>query len=149
LTTVLSNCKECNGADNILKEACRRLGLTLIIPEKRIWNIEDLICESDLVVGIGRSLYDAMSCGRCVISWDNRSYNGNLGDGYLNNENIRQSLVHNLSGRITGHQFDVDMMIHELEKYNSDDGIFMRRFAEENLDITRSVDTYLRLYNAM
>ena len=57
--------------------------------------------------------------------------------------------MHNLSGRITGRQFDVDMMIHELEKYNSDDGIFMRRFAEENLDITLSVDTYLRLYNAM
>ena len=148
LTNVLSNCKSYNGADGILREACKHIGVNLIIPETRIWNIEDIICECDLVVGIGRSLYDAMACGRCVISWDTRDYNGNLGDGYINSENINKSMEHNLTGRGSGHSFDVNMMIHELEKYNYHDGEFNRNFAENYLDINKSVDKYLDIYGA-
>ena len=41
---------------------------------KEVFNIEDKINEADLVVGIGRSLLDAMSCGRPVVSFDDRIY---------------------------------------------------------------------------
>ena len=58
-----------------------------------VFNIENIINEADLVVGIGRSIYDSMACGRCVISYDYRVYNNKpLGDGYISKEKIEKHI---------------------------------------------------------
>ncbi len=153
--TVLSLCQG-EQANKVVEEAARALGLEFLHASKtmnNVFEIETLINQADIVVGIGRSLYDAMACGRAVISFDSRSYymqpqegGIGLGDGYLTNENIAESLRFNCSGRGKGISFTVESFIEELKKYKAEDGEYMRNFALENLNIKKVVDKYLEIY---
>lgn len=147
LTCVLSLCQSEEANDFILK-CCKEVGVKFIKVDKHTenkWDIEDEINKSDMVVGIGRSIYDAMACGRTIISFDNRNYSSALGDGYLNNDNIEQSLKFNCTGRGAQKTFNQEMFISELKKYNKFDGLFMRNYALENLNIRLQVKHYLDL----
>jgi len=147
LNCVLSLCQS-EEADSFIAACCKEMNIEFLKASKfsdNIWNIEDIINKADLVVGIGRSLYDAMACGRAVISFDQRSYSEAFGDGYLTKDNIWQSLAYNCSGRGTKKKFTKDSFIEELKKYNKADGEFMRNFALENLNIKNSVNQYLNI----
>lgn len=147
LKHVLSLCQS-EKANDIIKGACQQLGVSFSKINKyteNIWDIEKAINNADLVVGIGRSLYDAMACGRPVISFDCRCYSKNYGDGYLTPSNIQQSLMYNCSGRFSKKQWDQTSFIEELKKYNAKDGIFFRNFALSHLNIKNVVDQYLNL----
>lgn len=126
------------------------LDIELIIFNKYknpIWNIENYLNEADLVIGIGRSLYDAIACGRPVICFDARNdYMDSFGDGYLV-ENIYGSINFNCSGRFSKKVFDKNDIFQEILKYKSTDGFFLRKFAENELSIENSVDLYLDYYN--
>lgn len=147
LETVLSLCQS-DKANSFIEECCKELNLNFIKANKfkeNIWNLEEIINQADLVVGIGRSLYDAMACGRCVISFDSREYSGTYGDGYLNSENIVESLKYNCSGRGLNKTFTKEEFIVELLKYNPEDGDFFRKFALNKLNIKRAVNGYLNI----
>lgn len=147
LKSVLSLCHS-DAANDFIRDCCDEIGVKFNKSDKYTdskWNVEDVINDSDLVVGIGRSLYDAMACGRTVISYDNRDYDKDLGDGYLNLQNIQESIKFNCSGRGLQKTFDKESFINELKKYNKDDGSLLRNFALENLNIRLSVDKYLKL----
>ena len=147
LTCVLSLCQS-EEANNFVLKCCQELGVKFFQVEKHIdnkWNIEDYINNADLVVGIGRSIYDSMACGRAVISFDKRIYSSAFGDGYLNKNNIEHSLKYNCSGRGTQKTFDQEKFITELKKYNKLDGLFMRNYALTNLNICLIVNQYLTL----
>lgn len=139
----------CQGDDSMLKEACDKLGWQFKnVPKdvgSRIWHIEDLINDADLVVGIGRSLYDAMACGRACISWDNRKLNPFTGCGYVNTNNWYDFAKTNFTGRGFPTIHTVDMLIRELKKYNPADGPVMRCFAEKELDVRKNALEYLDL----
>ncbi len=144
---VLSLCQSDN-ANDFLRRCCELAGVELVQINKHtdnVWAVEENINRADLVVGIGRSLYDAMACGRCVISLDHRDFIGErLGDGYLTAENIGASLHHNCSGLGgSGRTFDEDDFVAELKKYNPADGAWARQFALEYLNIEKAVDAYL------
>lgn len=150
LTSVLSLCQS-EEANNFISDCCNELNIKFDKLNKHIensWNIENFINNADLVVGIGRSLYDAMACGRTVISYDNRTYSKDLGDGYLNKDNIMQSLKYNCSGRGTNKSFTKESFIEELKKYNKTDGKFMREFTLENLNIEYNIKKYLSIFSA-
>lgn len=137
----------CQGDDTLLKDACAKLGWRFInVPKEvgsRIWHIEDLINDADIVVGIGRSLYDAMACGRACISWDNRKLNPFNGCGYVTADNWYACAKTNFTGRGFPQIHTVDGLVAELKKYNPEDGKVMRSFAEKELDAHKNVKRYL------
>ena len=147
LKNVLSLCQS-NSANAIIEKSCAKLGLSFEKIDKfieNIWDVEDSINNADLVIGIGRSLYDAMACGRPVISFDSRDYSQNLGDGYLTQKTIQQSILYNCSGRFSKKHFNANSLAKELKKFNTNDGYFFRNYAITHLNIKKSVDEYLKL----
>ncbi|MDR0301433.1 MAG: hypothetical protein LBI04_03865 [Treponema sp.] len=151
LTRVLSLCQS-EEANKLIASCCRRINVKFVKCYKlkhNVWDLEKEINKADLVVGVGRSLYDAMACGRAVISYDTRYVDRNFeGDGYLDKSNINASLVYNCCGGASRRFFTPEEFIIELKKYNSDDGAFMREFAVKELNIRKSVERYLSIYNA-
>ena len=149
LSCVLSLCQS-DEANALIGEVCKQNKITFLSADKKmdnVWHLERLINEADMVVGIGRSLYDAMACGRTVLSFDKRKYSLALGDGYLDSGNINESIRHNCSGRGTGKNMDATDFEREIRKYKSDDGRFLREYALQHLNIRHSVQQYLELFN--
>lgn len=148
LTCILS-LSQSDELNSFIKECCDDIGVKFLSCNKfidNLWEIEEKINQSDMVIGIGRSLYDAMACGRCVISFDKRDYmNDAIGDGYLNEENIDKSIYYNCSGRGERKTFTKQEFKEELKKYNPKDGIWAREYAIKNLNVSESVKSYLSL----
>lgn len=148
LSSVLSVCQS-KEANDIIKEACFQAGVSFNKCDKNednCWEIEKKINQADLIIGIGRSLYDAMACGRTVISFDIRGYSSNYGDGYLNSNNIEASIQNNCSGRFSKKHFNSIDILKEFSKYNKEDGFFFRNYAKENLNIKKVVKKYISIY---
>ncbi|GHU16313.1 hypothetical protein FACS1894163_05450 [Spirochaetia bacterium] len=148
LCKVLSLCQS-KESNVFISKCCAKIGVKFAKAEKNIenkWSIEDDINEADLVVGIGRSLYDGMACGRAVVSYDKRSYRdpGHEGDGYLTKANIHQSMYRNCTGT---HAFTEKEFINELEKYNPSDGNDMRDIALAELNVEKTVPEYIKYWN--
>jgi hypothetical protein len=148
LTSVLSLCQS-KKSNRFISKCCKKIGVKFTKFDKIVdnkWNIEDEINEADLVVGIGRSLYDGMACGRTVISYDKRSYRdpGHEGDGYLTKDTVRQSMYRNCAGTKA---FTEEEFIHELQRYNPSDGNNMREIALAELNIEKAVPEYLAYWN--
>ena len=147
LHTVLSLCQS-EEANRFIEECCSQLGIELLKANKysdNVWNVEDMINKADLVVGIGRSIYDAMACGRCVVSFDHRSYSGPCGDGYITSDNIRNYLRNNCSGRYSKTLFTRQSFIAELNRYNPSDGKALREFVLKEMNISNVVSKYISI----
>ena len=118
---------------------------------KEVFNVEDKINEADLVIGVGRSLLDAMACGRPVISFDDRNYYKirNMGHGYITADKFKYQQIDNFTGssinKSINSKFELAKEI--FEKYNPDDGEVNRQYILDNLSIEKTVDKYLELYN--
>jgi len=146
LKTILSLCQS-DKANKTLDNICSKLGVELIYLNKHSnpeWNVEDKINKADLVIGLGRSAYEAMACGRPVIIYDNRSYFRQCGDGYIKNENIDYSLNNNCSGRASKKVFSEIDLINEIKKYNPKDGASMREIALNKFNIKKQAASYLK-----
>lgn len=141
LRAVLCMCRGTK-AKLLIRQACVELGVECIIPTHRIWNMEVLINQVDLVVGVGRTAYDALACGRPVLVFDERPYMSARGDGYFADV-WRESLEFNCSGRWRNHEFTVSEMKMELSKYKRADGALAREIALNHFNIRRAVDDYL------
>lgn len=148
LNYVLSLCQSTN-ANEFLKEICQEMNINFAHYDKNSnpeWDIEDKINEADLVVGLGRSVYEAMACGRPVIVYDEREYLGPIGDGYLTNI-LASSIVHNCSGRFYKKVYTKEQMILEFKKYKPSDGDILSKFIDDNLASTVSASRYIQLYD--
>lgn len=152
LQTVLSLCQS-DVANDFIRRCCQQEGIRFLQSNKftdNVWAIEDLINESDLVVGLGRSAYDAMACGRCVLVYDYREYMGEfLGDGMLTPESIQKSMLCNCSGRSNRLKYNEETFIKELQKYSPELGAWGREFALEHLNIEKAVEAYLDIYRGI
>ncbi len=145
LKKVLSLCQS-EDANGLLRRVCDRLGLEFVSFNKHknpTFHIEKEINAADLVIGIGRSVYDAMACGRPCIVFDSRDYNGNKGDGYLHPHLFNAFLEANCSGRYRGQYFSEDELIGEFRKYRPEDGERLRALAEAQLDVVKTTDALL------
>lgn len=135
-------------ANSKIEQACKILNVKFIRMDKtkdKIWDVYKIIEKADLIIGLGRSAYDAMACGRPVIVYDERGYNGNLADGYLNHI-LFSSIKNNCSGRFYKKEYDVQDIVKELKKYEANDGLLLQNFSKEHLNIKISVDKYLEYY---
>lgn len=147
LKVVLSLCQS-EEAGDLLARVCERQGLELLHYNKHknpTLNIEREINKVDLVVGIGRSVYDAMACGRPCIVFDSRGYNGNRGDGYLHPELFDEYIQTNCSGRYRNLTFTEEDLLREFEQYSAEDGRKLRRLAEEKLDVRQTATELLKV----
>lgn len=137
----------CQGDDSLLKQACVELGYEFnSVPKNvgsRIWNVEDYIKDSDIIVGIGRSAMVGMACGKCVISWDNRGLNPNTGCGYIKPEKFYEYAYTNLTGRGYPPIDTVEKLKNELLKYDPNDGKILRHIAEVRLNADTNATIYI------
>ncbi len=150
LKSILSLCQ--SEEINIqLSEICRSIGISfnhINKFEKQVWEIEKEINEHDMVFGIGRSAYEAIACERPVIVYDDRPYSEPLGDGYIRDkEFFLEILKNNCSGRRFTKKFNVNDIKEEIKKYDRQDGELLRSFAEEFFDISKNINSYLRVYS--
>jgi glycosyltransferase involved in cell wall biosynthesis len=148
LTNVLSLCQS-DESNKFIARCCKKIGVGFRKLDKQVenkWDIEYDINDADLVIGIGRSLYDGMACGRAVISYDKRSYRdkGHEGDGYLTKDNIHKSMQRNCTGT---RAFTESEFIAELKKYRPEDGNDMRKIALDELNVEKTVQEYLNYFN--
>ena len=135
-------------ANKEIAEACKKLGIGFESFNKHknpVFNIEDKMNDADLVIGLGRCVYEAMATGRPVIVYDARPYMPSYADGYLDSETLGESIKNNCSGRRYKKQFTSDDLVREIQKYNCDDSDSLRRFALEELNIEKQFNKYLEL----
>lgn len=147
IKNVLSLCQS-KEANETIREICQEEKWGFTAFNKHVnptFNIEKIINQHDIVVGIGRSIYDAMACGRPGIIYDQREYNGNLADGYLEPEQFNLFSLFNCSGRYSRKILDKQSLKNEFYKYNPEDGTRLRRIAENQLNITKLTDDFLTL----
>jgi glycosyltransferase involved in cell wall biosynthesis len=145
LTSVLS-LSQSEIANTKIKEACDRLQLKfnkLNKNENPVWHVEDLINQADLVIGLGRSAYEAMACGRTVVVYDERDYNASKADGYMTPELVLKCVKNNCSGRYFNYQFDTEDIINCFKQYNKNDGDALRLLVLEYFNIEKMVHEYV------
>ncbi len=149
LQTVLSLCQS-DTANDFIRRCCEQENIRFLQSNKftdNVWSVEDLINESDLVIGLGRLVYDAMACGRAVLVYDFREYMGEfLGDGMLTPESISRSMLCNCSGRASRLKYDEQAFINEMRKYSPELAAWSREYALKNLKIETAVEKYLDVY---
>jgi len=144
LKAVLSLCHS-KEANTELKELCSQLDLEYLEAykyESPIWDIANLINQSDIVFGLGRSAYEAIACGRPVIVWDKRGYFPSYADGYVK-KNLGLSLINNCSGRYSKEILTIENLKEELKNYNQKDQNFFRGFALKHFDVRKNVVEYI------
>jgi len=133
-----------------LKKICAQLGIKLIELNKfanPVFNVEDYINQADMVISIGRGVYESLACGRVVLCLDQRHYIGSkpIGDGLVTESNVRDLLRFNCSGRFSKTEFDDNSIIQAIQSYKKEMGDFGRDFANSELNISHQVDKYLAL----
>lgn len=150
LRTVLSLCQGERG-HNFVKRCCERAGYEFIRADKytdNVWDIERLINQADLVIGLGRSVYDAMACGRCALIYDFRDYVGHtLADGLVTPDTIARSVRYNCNGKAINRQFDEHSFVAEMQKYSPTIAKWGRSYATRFLNIKHVVKKYLNIIN--
>lgn len=141
LTNILSLCAS-ETADTVLKRICERKGYKLTTTAgKEVFAVNDLINQNDLVIGVGRSLYDAMACGRPVISFDDRWYLTRMhGLGYVTPDMVRNNRD-NMTGN--GNYISEDQLTAEIDKYNSCDGLLNRQYIQDEMNISTKLSEYI------
>ena len=147
LSSVLSLCHS-DIANDFIERCCQRAGLKLIQCNKfkeNVWEIEEVINECDLVIGLGRSAYDALACGRCVLVYDFREHYMNefLGEGMLTPQNIEKAMSCNCTGKASRLKYDDEAFIAEMHKYSPELAAWGREYALKNLNIEKATGQYL------
>jgi len=119
----------------------RRIGLK---SNKKDNVLNDLLW-ADIVVGLGRTALEGLSCNKKVIVADQRFYNLVGMDGLLTRENIYNSMRCNYSGRAFQKPISFKNIFLELKKAISDDSSWERDWILENHDIKKIALKYIYL----
>jgi glycosyltransferase involved in cell wall biosynthesis len=110
-----------------------------------IFDIENQIKEADLVISLGRGVYEALACGKNVLVADWRPYQEPMMDALLTPDNIDEIIANNCSGRSRKIKFNEEIITNEIKKYNKSLSDWTVSYARENLNIVHQVDKMLNL----
>ena len=77
--------------------------------------------------------------------FDDREYQGNLGDGMVTPSNIDDFNSCNFSGRFSNKSLKLDDVVNELKKYNPEYGSFFRDWIFKNCNVVETIDQYLAM----
>ena len=130
---------------NLIKNAFKNYNLKIIgqAYNKSVKNVHKYINEADLVISLGRGVYEALSCNRNVIIFDSVNNNNNYGDGYVNEKSILAFRKNNCSGRSKKISFNELLLKKELLNY--DCNLKMRNYIIKNNNIETIAKKYLAL----
>jgi len=131
--------------EDIILEACRQLDLHLEIigqKTKPVWDVENHINKSDLVISLGRGALQGMACNREVIVFD---YNGS--DGLIRKENYFEIRKNNFSGRRFCYSYSTDQLIEEMKKYNPDLANKNRDLILQSHNLIDASDKFIAIYS--
>lgn len=111
---------------DILRQVCYEEGLNYL-QIKNEWNIEVFMNWADMVFSTARGCYEAMSCAKEVIIFNDRQDTGTpLAEGFAR-ERYYEVISHNCSGRKDRIVYDKDYIKSEiLAKYNEEGGMMNR-----------------------
>lgn len=138
-----------SGGD-IPRVACEQLGLEFwhVTHEP---NIPAAINWADLVIGMGRAVYESLACERPVICFEDRPYqkDEHNGDGLITSTSVFTARHCNCSGRALKIRFDVDGLVAEIRKARAATALpqWGRKYAEGHHDVVKAVDSFLGIYN--
>jgi len=145
---ILSMCQGYN-ARRLVWDAAGLLGAEYLDVDgsQTEWAVQEKMKQADVVVGLGRSLYEAMACGRNVFVYDCRMYMRScLGDGFVTPWNIRRIQETNFSGRRFRAQFTPTTLADHIQRYYDEAyGKINREYALKNLNIKNQVGKYMAL----
>ncbi len=133
-------------ANTKIESACNALGLEFTKFNKNenpVWNVENMINDVDLVLGLGRSAYEAMACGRAVVIFDERDYFKSYSDGYMTPTLVEKCVENNCSGRYSKLEFSTEDLVGEFKKYRKKDGEDLRKLALKSFNMDLQVEKYL------
>lgn len=108
-----------------------------------IWGVEKAIKKCDIIISLGRGVYEGMASGKFVIIADKRNYQPGMADGAINQKNIKKFLEYNCSGRAMKFNPTMGFIESEIKKYNVKDCIENRKFAEKNLNLQKQTKKIL------
>lgn len=129
------------GARNIIEQASREEGLELRIFGKDGQTDAKTAMEwADLVIGLGRTAYEAMSMNRNVIIFD---YNG--ADGFADPVSLLDYRRNNCSGRYNKLKLNTEDLKALFRKYNPD--LKLRDYILKYNDVKNIAQQYLGLVN--
>jgi glycosyltransferase involved in cell wall biosynthesis len=140
---VLSLCHS-NEAHDLVLKACQLAKMEFGVLDKYEhgkWEVEEIINNYDIVIGLGRSAYEALACGRPVIIFDKRNYFPSFADGYFL-DTITESLKNNCSGRALQKKINQFDLAEELKKYKPAHGDIARKYATLSFNISKTVTDY-------
>lgn len=147
LKNVLSLCQSSNFND-FLSEACKTRGLNFMSLNKfknPVFNVEQYIKESDLVITLGRGAYESMSCGKNVLVADHRPYQASMMDGLITPDNIDKIILKNCSGRTNQRPVTIENLMSELDRYDINNCEHNRNYVLENLNVCTQTDKILQI----
>ena len=139
---------------SMMMNACTKKGWYLSVAGQNEYvdidyNYRNRILESDLVVGVGRCMYEAMAMGKPVVNF---GING--GDGYVKGDkSFRNMMVTNGSGytkQVIPSPFENDILcfkslLSELDKYDFSDGQVNYELAQKYLSPELYIDKMLKI----
>ena len=126
---------------SILSEICDERGLTLIRLGGNVWDIESHIKETDLIVSIGRGIYEGLAYGKpCIVA-------GRWGiDGYIADGDYYNIFLEcNCSGRRCGFEINKRDLNLEFAIYDRNSIMGFYDKVLKNHDIKNVVDKLLEL----
>ena len=132
-------------------EVCKELKLNLTkagVHTKGILNMENEINKNDLVISMARGAYEALACGRNVISYESRYNTQPHGHGLIKSEkDIENALIDNFTGRSLKEDgfMNKEQLKKEFLKYDKKYGDIARKYMLENLNTIDICKKYIEL----
>jgi glycosyltransferase involved in cell wall biosynthesis len=143
----LSSPRYRNGqGEEIVKKACEGYNFKTIPAE--VFEIEELIDWSDLVISLGRGLLEGMAAGKNVLSgdWRNGWMTGFKGAGMITLANFNEMKTHAFSGRNNLKTFDAQSLREEFKLYHPERGWHFRQRILREFNAEDTIQEYLDIY---
>lgn len=127
-------------AKQIVQRACEGLNLRIWGKENQTDKVVEEMNWADLVIGLSRTAYEAMSCDRNVIIYD---YNG--ADGFIDNTTVFDYRHKNCSGRRNKKKLHTEQLKSLFDKY--DPKLSMRSYVMKEHEVGLITEKYLNIEN--
>jgi len=139
---VLSLCKNVMGRD-MVKRACERAGYefnSVHWNDNPTYDVSPQMRDADIVVTYGRGAYEALACGKAVLVFDARGESPRA-DGWLTEDNVREFVQYNCSGRARNLPWTEDDIVDALLTYQPQP--WGRKWAERHHNAAAMANKYL------